>query len=187
MFVLLFVVAHSPVFLYCDILNALSPDTHFCTFPLYAPPVFVFYLNNILTHIRRSTLFLRRDSLSLSLHLDSFTGPTTLTSSTLSLHDAIIYIWMWTFVPMSSVFLSTQNLCLPPFDHICVLIYCHNYIIPPPGRVRWQSLKKQTEKKTEKKEKKKCQQSTTKCCSLSLSLSLLLFRSSVPDLLSLLF
>jgi hypothetical protein len=66
MFVLLFVVALSPVFLYCDILNALSPDTHFCTFPLYDPPVFVFYLNNILTHIRRSTLFYA-EILSLSL------------------------------------------------------------------------------------------------------------------------
>lgn len=150
----------------------LSLPTHIFVHSPYTIHPFLFSIWTTSSHTSAAQpFFTPRFSLSLSLHLDSFTGPTTLTSSTLSLHDAIIYIWMWTFVPMSSVFLSTQNLCLPPFDHICVLIYCHNYIIPPPGRVTWQSLKKQTEKKTAKKEKKKWQQSTTKCCSLSLYLS----------------
>lgn len=158
---------------YCDILNA--PNTRiFCTLP-YSLKLF-WPFNYILTAPPLNFIFFLtpRLALSLSVSLSRLFPVHTLTL--LSLPNAKVYIWMWTSCQYVLFKIRFIIVLLCPWMFVLIL----PYYIPPPGRVTWQSLKK---KKKNKEKQAKNNNNNQQCCSLSLSLSL--FRSSVPDLLSL--
>ena len=167
-------------FFFIDILS----HTHFCTFP---PP---YERNRFSTwttssHIRRSTLLWHAEIVSLSLHLSRlFSDPHTNLSPWC--YNIYLYVNVRANVFPSFLFFLFVSISLP-LNYICVLIL--PYYKPPPGRVTSskKKLKKKNGKNATKNSKKRKEPTTTINKNVALSLSLLLFRSSVPDLLSLLF